>query len=96
MLKSCFYGDLSPSLAEDILIKQNSKSFLVRQCDRDSSKLILSVYKDGKNTHIIIPDFGTEGYNRRHVKDRLEDTTDAVEKLLSSYDCLFPDEMTFN
>ena len=90
MLKSCFHGEISPALAEDILIKQKSKSFLVRQCDRDPSKLILSVYKNGKNTHIIIPDFGTEGCNRRLVKDRLEDTTNPVEKLLSSYDCLFP------
>ena len=54
MLKSCFYGDLSPSLAEDILIKQKSKSFLVGQCDRDPSKLILSVYKDGKNTLLTL------------------------------------------
>ena len=90
LLKSCFFGDLSPSSAEDILIKQMSKSFLVRQCDRDPSKLILVVKRDGKITHIIVPDFGTEGFSRRLIKNRLEDTTDEVDKLLASFDCQHP------
>ena len=87
MLKSCFHADISPSLAESILIKQKPASYLVRQGDRDPSKLILSFYKDGRTKHIVIPDFGTEGCNRRLVKDRLDDTSYEVDKLLVSYDC---------
>ena len=90
MLKSCFHADISPSLAESILIKQKPASYLVRQGDRDPSKLILSFYKDGRTKHIVIPDFGTEGCNRRLVKDRLEDTSYEVDKLLVSYDCRHP------
>ena len=90
MLKSCFFGDISPSWAEDILIKQKTKSYLVRQCDRDPSKLILSFYRDGKNSHIVIPDFGTEGFSRRFVENRLEDTSHEVDKLLASFDCQHP------
>ena len=59
-------------------------------CDRDPSKLILSFYKDGRTKHIVIPDFETEGCNRRLVKDRLEDTSYEVDKLLVSYDCRHP------
>ena len=90
MLKSCFFGDISPSWAEDILIKQKPKSYLVRQGDRDPSKLILSFYKDGKNSHIVIPDFEAEGFSRRLVKNRLEDTSHEVDKLLASFDCQHP------
>ena len=90
LLKSCFHGDISPSWAEDILIKQKSKSYLVRQCDRDPSKLILVFNRDGKINHIIVPDFDTEGFSRRLIKNRLEDTTDEVDKLLVSFDCQHP------
>ena len=90
LLKSCFHGDISPSWAEAIVIKQQSKSFLVRQCDRDPSKLILVFNRDDKITHIIIPDFGTENFSRRLIENRLEDTTDEVDKLLASFDCQHP------
>ena len=90
MLKSCFHADISPSLAESILIKQKPASYLVRQGDRDPSKLILSFYKDGRTKHIVIPDFGTEGCSRRLVKDRLEDTSYEVEKLFLSYNFRHP------
>ena len=72
------------------MIKQKPSSYLVRQCDRDPSKLILSFYKDGKNKHIVIPNFETEGCSRRLVKDRLEDTSYEVEKLFLSYNFRHP------
>ena len=75
MLKSCFHADISPSLADSILIKQKPASYLVRQGDRDPSKLILSFYKDGRTKHIV------------KDKDRLEDPSYEVDKLLVSYDC---------
>ena len=46
--------------------------------------------RDGKINHIIIPDFNTEAFSRRLIKDRLEDTTDEVDKLLASFDCQHP------
>ena len=70
MLKSCFFGDISPALAEESLIKQNS--YLVRQCDRDPGQLILTVQNISGPRHIIIPDFGTEEHSRRLIIDRLE------------------------
>ena len=95
MLKSCFFGDIRPDLAEDILLKLNThmniSSYLVRQCDRDPSVLILSfTLVNGELKHIIIPDFGSEGFSRRLIKDRLEDTTCEVEKLLASHNCQNP------
>ena len=66
-------------------------SYLVRQCDRDPSLLVLSYsLSNGELKHIVIPDFGTEGYNRRLVQNRLEDNTSEVEKLITSYDCHKP------
>ena len=59
MLKSCFHGDISPGLAEDIVIKQKLYSYLVRQSDRDPSRLVLT-FHDGEPKHVIIPDFGTK------------------------------------
>ena len=50
MLKSRFYGDISPDLAEDIVIKQKLYSYLVRQSDRDPSRLVLT-FHDGEAKH---------------------------------------------
>ena len=91
MLKSCFYSVISPAWAEDIIKEQNPHSYLVRQCDRDPSLLILSFStKRGEPKHVVIPDFGSDGFSRRLIKDRLEDTNQEVEKLLASYDCQNP------
>ena len=89
MLKSCFHGDISPGLAEDIMIKQKLNSYLVRQSDRDPSRLVLT-FHDGEAKHLIIPDFGTEEHSKRLIKDRLEDTSNEVEHFLASYGCQFP------
>ena len=89
MLKSCFHGDISPGLAEDIVIKQKLNSYLVRQSDRDPSRLVLT-FHDGEAKHFIIPDFGTEEHSKRLIKDRLEDTSNEVEHFLASFGCQFP------
>ena len=88
MLKSCFFGDISPALAEKSLIKQNS--YLVRQCDRDPGQLILTVQNVSGPRHIIIPDFGTEEHSRRLIIDRLEEASEKVEHFLFSFGCLHP------
>ena len=91
MLKSCFYSDISPAWAENVIKRQEPNSYLVRQCDRDPSLLILSFsLVNGELKHIIIPDFGTEGFSRKLIKDRLEDTSHEVEKLLASFGCQNP------
>ena len=88
-LKSCFFGDISPALAEESLIKQNS--YLVRQCDRDPGQLILSYQHDSRPRHVIIPDFGSEEeHSRRLVLDRLEEASDKVEHFLSNFGCKHP------
>ena len=89
MLKSCFHGDISPGLAEDIVIKQKLNSYLVRQSDRDPSRLVLT-FHDGEAKHFIIPDFGTEEHNKRLIKERLEDTSIEVEEFLASFGCHHP------
>ena len=89
MLKSCFFGDISPALAEDTVIKQSPNSYLVRQSDRDLSRLILTFY-DGEPKHVIIPDFGTDEHSRRRVNVRLEDTSNEVENFLAQFDCQLP------
>ena len=50
MLKSCFFGEISPALAEDTVIKQSPNSYLVRQSDRDPSRLVLT-FHDGEAKH---------------------------------------------
>ena len=75
--------------AEDIVIKQKLYSYLVRQSDRDPSRLVLT-FHDGEAKHFIIPDFGTEEHSKRLIKDRLEDTSNEVEHFLASFGCQFP------
>ena len=54
-------------------------SYLERQCDRDPSLLILSFStKRGEPKHVVIPDFGSDGFSRRLIKDRLDDTNHEV------------------
>ena len=93
MLKSCFFRDISPALAEESLIKQNS--YLVRQCDRDPGQLILTYQNASGPRHVIIPDFGTEEHSRRLIVDRLEEASDKVEHFLSNFGCQHPVIPTF-
>ena len=58
MLKSCFYGDISPGPG-------------LRQSDRDPSRLVLT-FHDGEPKHVIIPDFGTKDAEILALRAELE------------------------
>ena len=57
---------------------------LVRQIWSPASWYSYTSYAGSNKTHIVIPDFD---FLRTLVKDRLEDTSYEVDKLLASYDC---------
>ena len=62
LLKDCFVGCMPPEWAENILIKRNPGSYIVRQSDKDPDELLLSyVYVSLKGIrqlkHVIVPEF---------------------------------------
>ena len=80
-------------MAENILIKKQPGSYLVRQSDFDPDLLLLSyVTSDIKPfvKHVIIPEFqASVSVKVARLKRRLQDESEEVEKFLKSFGCKF-------
>ena len=75
MLRACFVGSLSPKWAENILIKRNRGSYLVRQSDLDPDQLLLSYVSEKGIKHVIVPEFEDSIYFSKlnKLKNKLDD-----------------------
>ena len=85
MLRACFVGSLSPKWAENILIKRNRGSYLVRQSDLDPDQLLLSYVSEKGIKHVIVPEFEDSIYFSKlnKLKNKLDDESVDVQKVLS-------------
>ena len=95
MLQASFVGKFAPHWAENVLVKSQPGTYLVRQGDLDPGLLLLSyVTSDIKPRvkHVIVPDFQESMYSFKiaKLKKRLEDESEEVEKFLRSFGCKFP------
>ena len=92
MLKACFFGSLSPKLAENILIRKQPGSYLVRQSDLDPNLLLLSIVGVGHDIkHVIVPELrGSSIYSRSVMEKKLLDESEEVQKLFESFCCKYP------
>ena len=87
MLKACFFGSLGPQRAEDILIRKQPGSYLVRQSDLDPNLLLLSIVGVGHDIkHVIVPELrGSSIYSRSVMEKKLLDESEEVQKLFESF-----------
>ena len=92
MLRACFVGSLSPKWAENILIKRNRGSYLVRQSDLDPDQLLLSYVSEKGIKHVIVPEFEDSIYFSKlnKLKNKLDDESVDVQKFLNSFGCKDP------
>ena len=92
MLKACFFGSLSPKLAENILIRKQPGSYLVRQSDLDPNLLLLSIVGVGHDIkHVIVPELrGSSICSRSVMEKKLLDESEEVQKLFESFCCKYP------
>ena len=87
---------MPPEWAENILIKRNPGSYIVRQSDKDPDELLLSyVYVSLKGIrqlkHVIVPEFQDSIFLKsKRIKKRLNDESIEVENFLKSFDCTDP------
>lgn len=94
MLKACFVGSLAPKEAENILIKKQPGTYIVRQSDLDPDLLLLSFVGVGHDIkHVIVPELrGASNYTKSKsvLQRKLEEESEEVEKLLLSFGCKYP------
>ena len=92
MLKACFVGSLAPKGAENILIKKQPGTYIVRQSDLDPDLLLLSFVDVGHDIkHVIVPELrGAPIYTKSVLQKKLEEESEEVEKLLQSFGCKYP------
>ena len=57
MLRTVFFGCLSPEWAENILLMKTPGSYITRQSDRDPEELLLSYVSPRGIKHVIVPEF---------------------------------------
>ena len=87
---------MPPEWAENILIKRNPGSYIVRQSDKDPDELLLSYVSVSPKgirqlKHVIVPEFQDSVFIKsKRIKKRLNDESIGVEKFLKSFDCKDP------